>query len=220
MDQDAGPGLLIIDDHPMFREGLEGALRRLAPAARVVHAGSIAEARGCLEAHRDLDAVLLDVQLGDEDGLELMPLIRDQVPDAGVLIISGTRTALLAARALEQGAHGFISKAESDVAELPAALEAVLRRELYLPEDLKPQVLDARGRLRITCPLSPREREVLQAQLAGLNIDEVAERLQIAPSTVKAHNRNIQRSWGLSRMTKVLAAARDLGILPAPVRSR
>lgn len=181
--------ILIVDDHHLVREGLRVLLEQ-EPAHEVVgEASQPDEALAAAVALRP-DVVLLDIGLGEEDGVGLLSLLSERLPHARVLVLSMFADAETVRQALLAGAAGYLVKGAS-VDDLRAAIEAVLRGERYLHSSVAGVVVDDGLRwLRIGDVLSPREREVMRLLAAGRTAGSIAGSLGISVHTVRRHLAN------------------------------
>ena len=176
---DAAIRVLIVEDHDAVARGIELLLRRdgfeVAGNAR-----NIADATRILE-RRDVDIALVDLQLGDEDGLDLVPIVQEH--GAHVLVYTGRLDSAAVAAALRAGAHGVAAKA-APPGELAAALRAVIDGETYCDPRFE---RESNGGMPT---LTPRESEIVALLASGLNGEEIARRLFVSPATVRTHIRN------------------------------
>lgn len=176
--------LLICDDHALFREGLRYVLRELEPAPSLEETSRADELLARVECARDLDLVLLDLELPDRSGLDALRDLRRRFPEVPVAILSAEHDPRVIERALAGGACGFIPKSTSG-ADLRGALLRILAGEIYVPHDALPApALPASSPLR---DLTERQREVLPLMARGLTNREIANVLGIAEGTVKNH---------------------------------
>jgi DNA-binding NarL/FixJ family response regulator len=176
--------LLICDDHALFREGLRYVLRELEPEPLLEEASGADELLARVEQARDLDLVLLDLELPDRPGLDALRELRRRFPEVPVAILSAEHDPRVIRRALSGGACGFIPKASSG-ADLREALLRILAGEVYVPRDALPApALPDASPLR---DLTERQREVLPLMARGLTNREIANVLGIAEGTVKNH---------------------------------
>ncbi|MFT3721435.1 response regulator [Pseudorhodoferax sp.] len=205
--------LLVVDDHTLFRRGLT-ALLAAQPALQVV--GEAADAGEALRRAAELqpDVILLDHHLPGVSGVDVLQNLRQAAPAARVLMLTVSEDAETLARALRQGAHGYLLKTV-DSEMLVAAIERALRGQSTISPEMTDQLVSAFQALRPPAPavataapapvpadplaqLSPREREILQEIAAGASNKEIARRLDIAETTVKIHVQHILRKLGLS----------------------
>jgi putative two-component system response regulator len=197
--------VLIVEDHDAMARGIELLLRRdgfeVAGSAR-----NLTEATRILE-RRDVDIVLVDLQLGDEDGLDLVPAVKAH--SAQVLVYTGRLDSAAVASARRAGADGVAAKA-APPGELVAALRSVVDGEAYCDPRFEREPDGAMP------SLTPRESEIVALLASGLNGEEIARRLFVTPATVRTHIRNaMDRVDARTRAHLVTLAARQ-GVRPAP----
>ncbi len=202
--------LFVIDDHPVLREGI----KMLAESAGDVHVvGASASASGAIDslARLEPDVVLLDLDLGEEDGLAWLPRLAQAAPRAAILILTALRDRARDEEALRAGARGLLLKdAPPDV--LLKAIRSVAAGALWFdPRSLAaqraepPSVPEPAGILDLTA----RERDVVALVAEGMRNEEVGRRLGISEKTVRNHLTAAFQKLGVSgRLELVLLAAR------------
>ena len=206
-----------MDDHASFLEPLAFMFEQEPDFAVVAQAGSLTEARRALEKlSESVDVAVVDVNLPDGEGTELLGDLRALNPRCAVLILSGTIERERLARAVEQGASGLLHKS-TRIRDVITAARRVAAGELLLsPEEVR-EMLDLAGRRRerdrearlLLGQLTQREREVLQAFAEGLSDPEIAARLYVSPGTVRTHMANVLAKLEVdSRLQALLLAAR------------
>jgi DNA-binding NarL/FixJ family response regulator len=200
LQERAAVSVFIVDDHPMIRHGLEQVLH--ARGHRV--AGLACDGATALEgiAAQAPDVAIVDLELPDIGGLELLRRLRSERPAMKLVVYTATVRPSVLAGALAAGAEGLVSKAAS-VSRLAEAVEAVSRGENYVDEPLREIVDAAAGR----APLSRREREVLKRAARGDKLETIAERLFISPETARTHLRNARGKLGARTVAEAVAAA-------------
>ena len=201
--------VLLVDDHPLLREGLRELLRPESEFEVVGEAESIAEAKRALETMRP-DVMVVDLTLAGEDGVELVTHAAAHWPKVRVLVLSMHDEALYAERLLQLGAHGYLMKHESAPALL-AALRKVAGGELYVSTSLSSRLLGKLATQRDlghhAGGLTYRELEVLSAIAKGLGTQQIAAALQMSSKTVDSHRRNIREKLGLRTATDLVRYA-------------
>lgn len=195
--------ILVVDDHPLFCEGLAHAALRLRPAWRLQFAHSAGCAHRALAAG-ELDLAIVDVGLPDVDGFSLLRAIASQYPQLPQILISGRNDAAVRVRARTSGARGFIAKTMPPDS-IVDSVDAVLRGELAL--DPLPKGDSAMPKL------SPRQAEILELLSEGHGNKEIRHRLGIAERTVRSHLTELFQLLDAHSRTQALIRARELGLI-------
>lgn len=203
--------ILIADDHPISRAGLEFLL---AGEADLEVVGSAVDGESVVELAADLapDVVVLDLMLPKTPGLVALAKLRHLDPPPAVVVISGQASALVFREALQAGASALVSK-EDDSEELLSALRAVARGEPFHSAKVTALLglLETNGS---EPALTAREQEVLALVAAGLSNDQIGARLTISPRTAKKHRENIRLKLGVSSAIEAARVADRLGLGP------
>ncbi len=177
--------LLIVDDHAVVRVGLAVLLRGLRGqqgGCEVTEAGDLAEAQAALAARPDIALVVLDVHLPGMPPLQALHTLRRSHPLLPVALLSADTDAELAARALQDGAAGWVPKS-ADARVLTAAIELILSGGCYVP----PFLLQAGPAAAQAESLTERQMDVLAELVQGRSNKEIARELGMAEPTVKGH---------------------------------
>ena len=202
--------VLIVDDHPLVREGLKAIIKQSPKFEVVGEAGTAREGLGMAEELKP-DLVVLDISLPDQNGLELARKIRGSLPDTRILVVSMHSRIDYVTEAFKTGANGYMVK-ESAAERLISALESVARGDYYLDHSLSPQVVQELMRspekeTRIIDAtyrsLTPREQEIMRLLAQGLSAKEIADRLFISPRTVEKHAERIYAKLGVRKKAEV-----------------
>ncbi len=199
---------MIVDDHALMREGLGQLLAGLYPDLVLLHAANGAQAVAMLLPQRDIDLVLLDYQLPDMTGLDILRQFARVQPTLAVLVISGSANPNLMRQTLSAGARGFVQKTGNTQA-LVQAIDAVLNDGTYTPPEL--QALVALGNGIRTVDLSPRQETVLYGLMDGRSNREIALELNVSEETVKTHVSAILRFFNAENRTQAALAAVESG---------
>jgi len=196
--------VLITDDHPLARAGLEHLLGALDDITVVGAAGSGAEAVRLAGEHEP-DVVLMDLEMPDMDGIETTQALRARQPGAAVVVLTSfsDRERILAA--LDAGAVGYLLK-DADPEELARAIRAAARGEAPLHPLAARELLD---RHRAGPQLTDRESEILALVAQGLPNKLIARRLAISERTVKGHLTRVFERIGVTDRTQAALWARD-----------
>lgn len=210
--------VLVVDDHALFRRGLEMVLAQEPDIEVVGEAGDGAEA---VERAADLlpDVVLMDVRMPRRSGIEACTLVKDVVPSARIIMLTISDEEADLYDAIKAGATGYLLK-EIPIEELAEAVRAVHDGQSLISPSMASKLLtefalmakrtDDR-RNQVPAPrLTERELEVLKLVARGLNNRDIAKELFISENTVKNHIRNILEKLQLhSRMEAVVYAVRE-----------
>ncbi len=203
--------IVIIDDHPLFRDAMKGALASVLVNATVREASSLDDGIKILDDDRDCDLVLLDLKMPGVQGLSGLAYLRAQFPSVPVAIVSGQEEPAVIRRALALGASGFIPKS-TPAEEMRRAVTAILEGEVWAPlvaqqlTDDEREVDDLSKRL---ATLTPQQVRVLMMLRAGLLNKQIAYELDVSEATVKAHVSAILLKLNVdSRTQAVIAASR------------
>ena len=206
--------VVVADDHPLFREGIERAVRE-RPDLELV--GAAADGREALSQIRELapQVAVLDLRLHGLDGLQVLnALTRDGIPTR-VLFLSATGDAEVVFQAVQAGAAGYFRK-EADRDAILNGIAAVAGGRTAIEPELQAGVFD-QIRLRGTGEerpiLTAREREVLALLAEGLSGPQIAERLIVALPTVKTHQARLYEKLGVSERAAAVAEAMRRGLL-------
>jgi DNA-binding NarL/FixJ family response regulator len=206
--------VLVIDDHPVVREGVK---TMLGGATDLVVVGEAASARDAIKAAEQLapDVVLLDLDLGAEDALPHLPAIRGAAPAARLIVLTGIRERARHEAALLAGARGLVMK-HCPAVVLLEAIRKVCAGELWFERALLEAVLvpllhgrngapdPAATRLAL---LTHREREVAKLIGEGLRNEEIGRRLFISEKTVRNHLSSVFEKLGVSDRLELMAYA-------------
>jgi DNA-binding NarL/FixJ family response regulator len=208
--------LLLVDDHKIFLRLLRFLLDREAGLTVVAEATTLAEAREHLAVGIDVDVALVDLDLPDGNGVDLIHDLCTACPEAYAIVLSGVVDQETRALAVAAGASAVFSKSD-EIVEVIAAVRLLVAGELVIPPAEAVALLRQAGRLRdreraaaaVLNRLTPRERDVLQALAMGLGDRAIASHLGIGERTVRVHMVNLLAKLGVeSRLQAVVFAAR------------
>lgn len=208
--------VVIVDDHPLFREGLRAVLRH-APGMEVVGEAATGDQAVSTVADRSPDVVVMDLQLPGLDGVEATRRILAAHPGIRVLVLTMLDDDATLVAALEAGAAGYLLK-DSARAELVRAVEAVaLGQSVFDPAVARRLVSFAAGhpsrRAEAAFPeLSDREREVLGLVAQGHDNQSIARRLFLSSKTVRNHVSNIMTKLQVKHRSEAIVRAREAGL--------
>ena len=194
--------LLLVDDHPLVRDGLRARLEAVPGFEVVGEAGNAAEARERMAALQP-SLVLMDVGMKDVNGIELTALLLEADPALQVLMLSMYDNPEYVHRAMQAGARGYVLK-DSPASEIIAAIEAVAGGGTFL----SPAVAKRLFRNQEARPvLSPRESEILSALARGLSSKQIAREMDVSVRTVETHRQSIKRKLNLDGQAELIKYA-------------
>ena len=211
--------VLLVDDHASFRQPLAFMIDHESDLEVVAQAGSLAEARAAIGSVT-IDAALIDLDLPDGSGLDLIGPLRRAYPEAGIIVLSAAAHSRHRALAIEAGAAGFLPKS-AGIADVIAALRRFRDGEPVISQAETIALLREASRQRAEssvvdqalASLTPREREVLQALADGLSDKEIAIRLHLGPKTVRTHMANMLGKLDVDSRLQALVLAARHGII-------
>ncbi|MEV6034265.1 response regulator transcription factor [Nonomuraea sp. NPDC052116] len=211
MSRPAGPiGLLIVDDHPVVRDGLAGMFARDPEFEVLGEAADGAEAVRLAQALRP-DVILMDLRMPGMDGVSATRELAERGSQARVLVLTTYDTDSHVLPAIEAGATGYLLK-DAPRDELLRAVRAAARGEAVLAPSVA-ALLMSRVRRPAPGPLSPREVEVLHLVAAGATNREAAAKLFLTEATVKSHMLNIYAKLGVNDRAAAVTEAFNRGLL-------
>ena len=223
---------LLIDDHPLVLSALTALVQRFAADVEVVGVQTARGAREALHTELPFDLILLDLQLGDADGFELLTELRSEHPGTPVVVVSASDSNDDVSQAIFHGAAGFVPKrASNDV--LVEALHMVMAGAIYVPPmalrshlghsaGFRPKAREAGGEVS-TWPaaafernalaasgLTPRQIDVLELLLQGQSNKLIARALSLSVETIKDHVAAVLRTLNVSTRTQAVLAATEI----------
>ena len=205
---------LIVDDHPVTREGLRTALEL---SEDVVVIGEAASGEEAVEQARELtpDVVFMDVRMPGIDGIEATRQILQAAPDTKVILITIDDSRNAVAQAIQAGVSGYLLKDATADSLVDAARNAIEGNAVIHPQLTKTFIEEVRlgEATSDTTPLSKREREILQRVADGATTKQVAADLGISPHTVKTHLERIFEKLGANDRAQAVAIAIRTGIV-------
>ncbi|AVO35781.1 LuxR C-terminal-related transcriptional regulator [Ottowia oryzae] len=209
--------VLVVEDEPLLQQRLRGVLQTLGytPDA-LVFATTLAEARACL-AEQPMALALVDLQLPDGDGRELIAQLRADDPGLGILVVSAWSSEEAILGALRAGATGYVLKERDDV-EVMLSIRSVLRGGAPIDPFIARRILELlpapSAAPALAEALSEREGEILRLVADGLSNREIAEQLFLSRYTVESHVKRVYRKLAVSSRIGAVREARSRGLLP------
>jgi DNA-binding NarL/FixJ family response regulator len=207
--------VLIADDHPLFRDALKRAVAQALPDASLIEVADVAALHAAVDAHPELELLLLDLQMPGASGFSALVHIRHQHPGLPIVVVSAHEQAAVIRRALAHGASGYIPKS-TPAERIVDAVAKVLDGDLWVPDvvrgpggGLRPDEADAAAQI---AGLTPQQFRVFSMIADGLLNKQIAYELGVSEATVKAHMTSIMRKLGVSNRTQAALLAGHLAI--------
>lgn len=213
--------ILIVDDHPLFREGLKAIIGQERVKYQVVGEAGTASQGSKLAKNLQPDLALVDMSLPDRSGIELVADIQKVSPHTRILIVSMHSKIDYIVKAFKAGAKGYIVK-ESAADMLLQGLDHIMKRNYFMDTAVSRQVVKKLANMpsgdKVTGTegydaLTAREQEVMVLLAEGLSSHQVAEKLFISPKTVENHRANIMRKLGIHSTIELVRQAAKLGLI-------
>jgi len=207
--------VLIVDDHPLLREGVGLLLGQFDSNLQAAGAGSLGEALALAGSIESLGLILLDLDLPDVDGFGGLAAIRKACPGVPVVILSADQDPATIVACIDRGAMGYVTKSSStDV--FRAAMRLIASGNVYIPPDALRLLSHDHGGpspgLSLEQALSPREMQVLRALIQGASNKLIARQMGISEPTVKFHVSNLLKRLRVQNRTQAVIAAARAGV--------
>jgi DNA-binding NarL/FixJ family response regulator len=205
--------IAIVDDHPLFRDALNQALKSALKSLETVEAGSLDELAVLLGKGRDIDLVLLDLNMPGVQGFSGLLYLRAQYPQLPVAIVSASEDPATIRRAIDFGASGFVPKSQP-VEQIRAAVQGILAGDIWTPPEI--DISDAGNSadedlIARLAKLTPQQVRVLMMLAEGLLNKQIAYELGVSEATIKAHVSAILQKLGVDSRTQAVIAMNRVG---------
>ncbi|MBG0767157.1 MAG: response regulator transcription factor [Spirochaetaceae bacterium] len=193
---------LIVDDHPLFRQGLVSVIENVRTYQVQAQATTIAEALSLLDK-TEVDVALIDISLQQENGLELVKTLKTSKPEVQSIVVSMYDELIYASSALKAGARGYVMKQEA-ASSLLKAIDTVLKGKIYLSDDMRERILDTMLLQESAQEIDPvellslREMEVLRLLGQGYGVSEIGKTLNLSVKTINVYRDNIRHKLSIS----------------------
>jgi len=211
--------ILVVDDHVLIRQAMQGVLKRVRRDAVVLEASNSSAAMQAIAEQPDIELILLDLTLPDRDGFSVLAELRERHPAIAVVVLSAVQDPANVMKALELGARGFIPKsAQGDV--ILNALRLVISGGTYVPPEIlaggglsQPALRQIAGHQAppTDTGLTDRQLEVLALMMQGKNNKTICRMLDLAEPTVKNHVTAILKALKVTSRTEAVILATKMG---------
>lgn len=204
--------IIICDDHPLIKEGIQSFISQKDDLEIVATAGSLSELNDALESY-EADILLLDVNLPDGNGVDICIDVKKRFPDMSVLGLSNFNERSVIIRMLNNGASGYLLKSAS-VQEIEQAIRHIYEGGVYFGKEAQNTLAAlTKKELSEIPPITKREKEVLQYLNQGLTSQQIADIMYISPLTVDSHRKNLLQKFNVSKTINLLQKAQELGMI-------
>jgi DNA-binding NarL/FixJ family response regulator len=210
--------ILIVDDHAVMREGLAALLQQAGSNTTTLEASNAAEGLALVDAHPDLDVLLLDLMMPGTGGLQALALFLGKRPTLPVIVLSSSENPADVRKTLIAGALGYVPKSAGQ-RELMSAIEMVLKGGVYVPtlmlneagDDAQTRHMPAAGKRELA--LTARQIEILALISEGHSNKAIATSLGLSEKTVKTHITAIFKELKVVNRTQASVAGRKAGLI-------
>ncbi|WDP91852.1 MAG: response regulator transcription factor [Desulfobacter sp.] len=212
--------ILIIDDHPLFREGIKSMIQNDGRYEVVAEAGTARQGLNIAKT-TDIDLAVVDISLPDQNGFELIKAISEHSAGLRIIVVSMHSQVDYIVKAFQAGALGYLTK-ESASDRLMGGIETTLKGEYFMDSSVSQQVIHKLARPAKKKPaailqgydaLTSREQEVMGLVANGMSSKKIAKQLYISPKTVENHRSNIMRKLQLKNVIDLARYATKLGLV-------
>ena len=213
--------ILVVDDHALIRQAMQGVLKKLKRGAVILGAPNCAQALQVVSANPDIDLVLLDLTLPDRDGFVFLGELRERYPKLIIVVLSAVQDPTTVMKSLDLGASGFIPKSTKGEV-IFNALRLVLSGGIYVPPEIFSQgelsnfLASKRGDTRSqhvlgTIGLTKRQLDICSLIMQGKNNKTIGRTLRLSQSTVKTHVSKILKKLKVSSRTEAVIVLGNMG---------
>jgi two-component system, NarL family, nitrate/nitrite response regulator NarL len=197
--------LILVDDHPLVRDGLRARLEAV-PGFAVVGEACNADEAIALAATLEPDLVLMDVGMNGMNGITLAGVFHERFPAIRVLMLSMHDNIEYVTQAVRAGASGYVLK-DSPATEIIGAISAVLDGQTFFSAGLGARMIQASAAPTPLARLTPRERDILNALAEGLSSKQIAQRNGLSVRTVETHRLNLKRKLDIEGQAELIKFA-------------
>lgn len=201
----------ITDDHELFRSGIAMLLEK-SENLNVVHQSSSAKELLELLNESPVDIALIDITMGEINGLDALNIIKKSHPSVRCIILTMHNEGQYVIQAIRNGAWGYLLK-DCDANELNEAVTKVFSGKKYFNSEVSSLMIEGVSSESNIQNLSKREKEVLQHVAKGLTTKEIAEKLIVSKRTIETHRSNILKKLDVQNTAELISKATQLGLL-------
>jgi two-component system, NarL family, invasion response regulator UvrY len=206
---------IVVDDHAIVRRGIVQIVAEHPDVSVVAEAGDYGQLRMALRQHGDVDLVVMDVSLPGKNGIDILKVLREEMPRLKVLIVSMYPEDQYAVRAFRAGAAGYLNKASAPEKLVEAISQVIAGRKYVTPEIAQALIenLNAPQEGAAHDKLSDREFQTLRLIASGKRLSDIAEELALSPKTVSVYRARILEKMGMSNNAELTHYAIKHGLV-------
>jgi DNA-binding NarL/FixJ family response regulator len=206
---------IVVDDHAIVRRGIVQIVAEHPDVSVVAEAGDYGQLRNALRQHGDVDLVVMDVSLPGKNGIDILKVLREEMPRLKVLIVSMYPEDQYAVRAFRAGAAGYLNKASAPEKLVEAISQVIAGRKYVTPEIAQALIenLNAPQEGAAHDKLSDREFQTLRLIASGKRLSDIAEELALSPKTVSVYRARILEKMGMSNNAELTHYAIKHGLV-------
>jgi DNA-binding NarL/FixJ family response regulator len=206
---------IVVDDHAIVRRGIVQIVAEHPEVSVVAEAGDYGQLRAALRQHGEVDLVVMDVSLPGKNGIDILKVLREEMPRVKVLIVSMYPEDQYAVRAFRAGAAGYLNKASAPEKLVEAITQVIAGRKYVTPEIAQALIenLNAPQEGAAHDKLSDREFQTLRLIASGKRLSDIAEELALSPKTVSVYRARILEKMGMSNNAELTHYAIKNGLV-------
>jgi DNA-binding NarL/FixJ family response regulator len=206
---------IVVDDHAIVRRGIVQIVAEHPDVAVVAEAGDYGQLRAALRQHGEVDLVVMDVSLPGKNGIDILKVLREEMPRLKVLIVSMYPEDQYAVRAFRAGAAGYLNKASAPEKLVEAISQVIAGRKYVTPEIAQALIenLNAPQEGAAHDKLSDREFQTLRLIASGKRLSDIAEELALSPKTVSVYRARILEKMGMGNNAELTHYAIKHGLV-------
>ena len=206
---------IVVDDHAIVRRGIVQIVAEHPEVSVVAEAGDYGQLRAALRQHGDVDLVVMDVSLPGKNGIDILKVLREEMPRLKVLIVSMYPEDQYAVRAFRAGAAGYLNKASAPEKLVEAISQVIAGRKYVTPEIAQALIenLNAPQEGAAHDKLSDREFQTLRLIASGKRLSDIADELALSPKTVSVYRARILEKMGMSNNAELTHYAIKHGLV-------
>jgi len=211
---ETGNGIIIADDHPLFRSALRQIISAHFPQTPLHEAHDLSSLQSLMEQQEQADLILLDLMMPGAEGFSGLVFLLAHYPHIPVMVISAHEEPEIIRRAIDHGASGFLPKS-SEETTMKQAIDVVLAGGVWMPENVANQVVIKEAEQNVADAISlltPQQFRVASMVTQGLLNKQIAYELDVTEATVKAHMTEIFKKLNVHSRTQVALAFSHLSI--------